>query len=154
MAEKGSPRLVVSVPSPRASSLIRGAGLVLLAASLVGCSLSDRILPTPAPTTDEDPPAGWAWHVSPVDHRGANGQVFEFVCPPDGHLGDVWGTDVYTDDSSICTAAVQAGLIQRVAGGRVSVRIEPGRDKYEGSTRNGVTSDDYGSWKGSFSFVP
>ena len=65
----------------------------------------------------------------------------------------MWGTDVYTDDSSICTAAVSAGLITFQAGGSVTIEIRQGQSSYAGSTRNGVTSKGYGSWNGSFVFV-
>ena len=144
----------MSGPSPRASSALRVAVLVAVALGLAGCSVVDRLVPTPLPTTDEDPALGWGWHVSAAEHRGENGQVFEYVCPPGGGLSAIWGTDIYTDDSPICVAAVQVGLIQREAGGRVTIVIRPGQEAYQGSTRNGVTSDDYGSWKGSFAFVP
>ena len=63
------------------------------------------------------------------------------------------GTDVYVASSSICAAAIHAGVI-RAGGGRVAVHVEPGRPAYEGSYRNGVTSDDYGSDNLSFSLAP
>ena len=126
-----------------------------VAGSLAGCAPTG-LLPeaaTPLPTTDEHPAAGWGWHVSPRDRRSAVGQLFEYVCPPDGGLSDIWGTDVYTDDSSICTAAVHVGLILRETGGRVTILIRPGLDHYRGSIRNGIVSTDYGPWAGSFVFV-
>jgi hypothetical protein len=64
----------------------------------------------------------------------------------------VWGTDVYTDDSSVCTAAVHAGLITLAGGGTVTAEIRPGQSSYKGSTRNGITSSPYASWLGSFIF--
>lgn len=143
------------VPASRVRpSLAKVALLSLCLAVTAGCGVTERFLPTPIPTTDEDPALGWGWHVSAADHRGENGKVFEYVCPPGGGLSTIWGTDVYTDDSPICVAAVQVGLIQREAGGRVKIVIRPGQDQYRGSTRNGVTSDDYGAWEGSFAFVP
>lgn len=63
--------------------------------------------------------------------------------------GSVWGTDVYTDDSDLGTAAVHAGLLQNGERGSVRVTRLPGRDSYQGSSRNGVTSYDYGEWSGS-----
>ena len=64
-----------------------------------------------------------------------------------------YGTDIYTDDSSICTAAVHAGKFSLAAGGTVIVEIRAGQSSYTGSMRNGLTSNDYGSmWDGSFSF--
>ena len=65
--------------------------------------------------------------------------------------GSVWGTDVYTDDSSLATAAVHAGILAGGETGVVFVTILPGRSSYAGSTRNGVTTCDYGSWYGSYS---
>lgn len=64
---------------------------------------------------------------------------------------DVWGTDVYTDDSALCHAAKHFGAIDE-AGGVIRVRRAPGRDGYPGSTRNGFTSQDYGSWDRSIVF--
>ena len=65
----------------------------------------------------------------------------------------IWGTDTYTDDSSVCTAAVHSGAISLAAGGTVTIEIRPGLDAYRSSTRNGITSVPYGSWHGSFVFV-
>jgi hypothetical protein len=65
----------------------------------------------------------------------------------------VWGTDVYTDDSSVCTAAVHVGKITIDAGGPVEIEIRPGQDSYQGSQRNGITTLGYPRWDGSFVFV-
>lgn len=65
----------------------------------------------------------------------------------------MWGTDVYTNDSSVCTAAVHAGLIDFEAGGVVVIEMRPGESSYIGTTANGVTTQSYGSWGGSFVFV-
>ena len=64
--------------------------------------------------------------------------------------GSVWGTDVYTDDSSIAAAAVHAGILKDGEKGVVKITILPGQDSYAGSTRNGVTSASFGAWQGSF----
>jgi hypothetical protein len=63
--------------------------------------------------------------------------------------GGVWGSDAYTIDSSVCSAAVHAGII-RDEGGEVGLTIEPGRPAYRGSTRNGVQSYDHGAYRQSF----
>jgi hypothetical protein len=65
---------------------------------------------------------------------------------------DVWGTDVYTDDSELCHAAKHAGIIGE-AGGSIHVRRAPGQSSYRGSTRNGFTSGNYGAWEGSIVFA-
>lgn len=72
-------------------------------------------------------------------------------CTSDSTGGSIWGGErgIYTDDSSICTAAVQAGVINR-DGGPVVVTPAPGQESYGGITQNGVGSTGYGSWTGSF----
>jgi hypothetical protein len=66
--------------------------------------------------------------------------------------GTVWGTDIYSDDSAICKAAVHAGVISEAGG---DVRFVPidGQETYTGSEANGVETRDYGAWDGSFEFV-
>lgn len=78
---------------------------------------------------------------------------FTFLCPKGGAAGSLWGTDIYTYDSSVCTAAVHAGLIGFAQGGVVTPVLMPGQASYTGSTRNGVTSQSYGPWSGSFVFA-
>ena len=80
-------------------------------------------------------------------------QDFSFICLPNGTIHTIWGTDIYTSDSSICTAAVHSGLINAKDGGEITIRIAPGDDSYQGTKRNGVESRRYGSWGASFIFV-
>lgn len=92
------------------------------------------------------------WRVSGVGHRAQLGTSWTHTCPPGGSLGSVWGTGIFSDDSSVCTAAVHAGRLQQATGGTVTVFVHPGRGNYQGSIANGVTSRDYGRFPGSFSF--
>lgn len=71
-----------------------------------------------------------------------------------GDEGSVWGTDIFTDDSSVCLAAAHAGVTQLSEGGMFFVDMLEGQSSYTGSTANGVTSSDYGEWGGSFSVAP
>lgn len=103
-------------------------------------------------TTDEVAP-DVTWSLSAIDYRGEDGLEITYDCPPDGVLGSVWGTGTYTDDSSVCTAAVHFGLITRAGGGPVVIEISPGLEAYDASTANGVTSSAYGPWNGSFTFT-
>ena len=64
--------------------------------------------------------------------------------------GWIWGSDVYTDDSSPAAAAVHAGALRVGETGTVQVTILPGRSSYPGSTRNGITSQDWEAFAGSF----
>ena len=60
--------------------------------------------------------------------------------------GSVWGTDVYTGDSALAAAAVHAGLVKTGETAVVRVIVEQPRSKYQGSVRNGVTSQEYGQY--------
>jgi hypothetical protein len=64
--------------------------------------------------------------------------------------GPLWGTDVYTDDSSLATAAVHAGALAVGETGLVRVTILRAQESYAPSTRHGVTSLGYGPWARSF----
>lgn len=64
------------------------------------------------------------------------------VCPPGGDAYPVYGTNVYGLQSSICTAAVHAGLISTSTGGSVLFYRQPGTDQALcGSAANGVNSE-------------
>jgi len=64
--------------------------------------------------------------------------------------GSLWGTDVYTTDSTLGMAAVHCGLVQPGQTGVVRVTMLPGQAVYQGSTRNGVTSSGYGNYAVSY----
>jgi hypothetical protein len=76
------------------------------------------------------------------------------TCPSEATAtGSVWGSDVYTDDSAICRAALHAGAID-TDGGPVWVHAAPGRDDYPAVTRNSVASGHWGQWGRSIAFDP
>ncbi len=106
---------------------------------------------TPAPTPIQAEEITWNDNASKL--IGNVGQDFAYLCPPNGTIVNVWGTDFYTAGSSICSAAVHAGIINARDGGKVQIRIRPGEDFYNPTTRYGVTSNRYGSYKGSFVFL-
>jgi len=114
------------------------------------------LLPSPpvtsaaAPTTDIQT-ISWAFTANRFRHRV--GEDITLFCPPQGVENRVWGSDMYGDQSSICTAAVHAGLITFDVGGAIAIRILPGQDAYEGTTQNDVTSSTLGQWPGSFTFT-
>jgi hypothetical protein len=99
----------------------------------------------------------------PVSDRGPCPQMlainrdlptpFRCTCGSDSASigGAVWGTDVYTDDSSLCLAALHAGVVG-AGGGTVTVLRGEGRQLYIGSTRNGVASHDFGRYAASITF--
>lgn len=66
--------------------------------------------------------------------------------------GAVWGTAIYTQDSSICSAAVHNGAITSAKGGTVTARAAPGCKTYSGSVSNAVTTSNWGPYETSFFF--
>ena len=105
--------------------------------------------PDPGASTDH-PDADW--NSTAQDYRGQDGLQVSYDCPAGGEAWTVWGSDVYTDDSLVRTAAVHAGLITFASGGTVVIEIRPGQASYDASTRNGVESLDWPDWPGSFVF--
>jgi hypothetical protein len=58
--------------------------------------------------------------------------------------GPVWGTDLYTSDSSLSAAAVHAGVLREGERGLVRVTVEGTLNaNFTGSERNGVWSEDW-----------
>jgi hypothetical protein len=78
-----------------------------------------------------------------------NAKAFSVVCPVNCKTGSVWGTDLYTTDSSICVAAVHSGVIGS-DGGAVKVTLKPGKPSYVGTARNGVTTSQWNAFDKSF----
>ncbi|MFO1148847.1 MAG: LCCL domain-containing protein [Alsobacter sp.] len=60
--------------------------------------------------------------------------------------GQVWGTDTYTRDSMLGTAAVHAGLVEPGQTAVLRVTVVPPLEAYPGTTRHGVTTTEYGSF--------
>jgi hypothetical protein len=122
--------------------------------SVGGVLLGDPKAPAPRP---DMPQAcrGTAWDFSPgAQHRRKNGQRFQHLCPPDGcNNGRLAGTEVYSDDSSVCLAAVHAGLITFRDGGSVTYEIVPDTGRYQPSVRNGLLSRSSSGHNGAFRLV-
>ncbi len=86
-------------------------------------------------------------------HANAFGSKLEF------HLlgrqdGVIYGTDMYTLDSCLATAAVHAGVLKAGQTGAVRVAILPSPPRFEGSTRHGITSESWDEYPpGAFRFL-
>jgi len=66
--------------------------------------------------------------------------------------GAVWGSGPYTSDSNLGMAAVHAGVLKVGETGVVRIKFVPSPPAYQGTTANGVTTSNYGSF-GSGSYV-
>jgi hypothetical protein len=64
--------------------------------------------------------------------------------------GVIFGTDVYTDDSSIAVAAVHSGALKPNETGTIMVSVVPGRASYAGSSRHGIESQSCAEWSRSY----
>jgi hypothetical protein len=92
------------------------------------------------------------WDANATSLSSKDGDTFTLGCAPGGTAHSVWGSDIYTVDSSICTAAVHSGLITYQQGGTVTIELRAGRTVYGASERNGVTTSDFGPYHRSFVF--
>lgn len=86
-------------------------------------------------------------------YRGNSGQVYTFNVVGT-QSGTVWGgaTGIYTDDSPLGTAAVHAGLVSVGGQAIIKVRVLGPKGSYQGSSKNGITTKNYGAFQGSYSF--
>jgi hypothetical protein len=79
-------------------------------------------------------------------YRSEVGRVLYFDITGSTHR-TIYGTDIYTHDSYLSTAAVHAGVLKEHETGIVKVTILPSHSDFKGTGRNGVSS---GSWSGSY----
>ncbi len=68
--------------------------------------------------------------------------------------GWLWGTEVYTGDSTLAAAAVHSGVLKPGQKGIVKVTILGPQDEFEGSLQYGITSSSYGPYQFSFTVDP
>lgn len=106
----------------------------------------------PVPPSSAGTGTPTTWEANATSLNGPDGQTFTLACSPGGAAHSVWGSDIYTADSSICTAGVHSGLITYQQGGTVTIELRPGRTIYGCSERNGVTTGPFGSYQHSFVF--
>jgi hypothetical protein len=91
----------------------------------------------------------------PDDFKAFTGSTERLTCTCSVEAtgrGYVRGLDVYTANSSVCRAALHAGVVTK-KGGSVTLIPEAGRKTYAGVTRNGVISYNDEASEGSFRFA-
>jgi hypothetical protein len=92
----------------------------------------------------------------PADMRAhqtrATSDPLECTCPAGEGAGSVWGSSLYTTDSSVCRAARHAGAVG-ARGGAVTIFVAGGCSSYDGTTKNGVTTSSWASFSHSFGFA-
>jgi hypothetical protein len=123
--------------------------LVGLALSAFGCDGKDG--GTATASTSTPPPAAVAACPSAYNQLSQRDGEATCTCAPAAVRGSVYGSGVYTTDSSICAAARHAGAIAE-AGGDVTVKATKGCGTYAASTANGITTRSWGAYGSSFYF--
>lgn len=145
--------------------MLRRSILALVMTLAAACS--NGTVPTAPPTTSVAPPtvgatdtgptpagyAGESWQATAQSLAGRIGERFSYLGPPNGVNWFIYGTDIYTSDSSVCTAAAHMGLITLATGGVVTIEMRPGQQSYVSSDRNDLHSASYGPWEASYVFV-
>ncbi|PQO22031.1 hypothetical protein C2I36_15205 [Rhodobacteraceae bacterium WD3A24] len=84
-----------------------------------------------------------------TSYRQNVGQTLQFQVTGSTN-GPIWGTGIYTDDTALSVAAVHAGVLRPGQTGVIAVEVLPGQPSYTGTVRNGISSNSYGSWQGSY----
>jgi len=79
------------------------------------------------------------------------GKVYKLTTT--GASGGGWGTDIYTNDSHIPAMAVHAGVLAIGQTKEIYIKVVEGQNNYPSSTRNGITTSDWGGWGLSYQFV-
>ena len=67
--------------------------------------------------------------------------------------GSIWGTDIYTADSSLPAVALHTGAATAGETILALVTAVPGREQYRGTQRNGVKSSEYGKYAISYQLL-
>jgi hypothetical protein len=113
-----------------------------------GSSGNGEAAATPSQTAEEV-----TWATDALAYGTKRDETILYNCPAEGSPSPVWGTDLYTADSSVCTAAVHAGKLTLAEGGAVIIVIREGASSYEGSQRNDISTGSWDSYPASFSFA-
>lgn len=113
----------------------------------VGADGKAKEIPVPPPpsttTTTTSQPAPPECDTS-ARRLVASGASATMTCPSGCESGWVYGSGPYTDDSSVCAAAIHAGVIPS-SGGAVRVTLGPKLGGHQASTKNGVTTRSWSS---------
>ncbi|WP_197470065.1 LCCL domain-containing protein, partial [Oleiphilus sp. HI0117] len=96
-----------------------------------------------------------SWKSSARGFQNRLGQDFAYNCPPNGAVQNVYGgNNKYYVDSSVCTAAIHAGLMTAKSGGTVAIRIIRSKHGFKGSYKNDIQSNNRNNrYQKGFTFI-
>src|SRR5262249_915667 len=114
--------------------LLAGAGCAKLSSENSNASGGGRVADNSSSGQPPPPQAAetisTTWETKASSLNATEGKVFTTACSPGGTGYSVWGNNVYTSDSSICTAAVHSGFFTFQDGGSITIQIRSGRPIY------------------------
>lgn len=87
-----------------------------------------------------------------VNYRERVGKIIAFRVTG-ANSGFVWGSDVYTSDSALATAAVHAGALKLGQTGIVRVKIVPPPPTFSSTSRNGITTHPWSGHPGAYQII-
>lgn len=87
------------------------------------------------------------------DKANEIGKTFTYKVTGNAGAGTLWGTDTYTLDSALAAAVVHAGVVKDGKAGVVRIKIVPSPASFSGSTRNGISSYDYGTYPAAYKIL-
>jgi len=88
---------------------------------------------------------------SMLQHRSRLGSCLEVELFGGVH-GHIYGDVIYSDDSDVATAALHAGVLQANQSATIKVYITGPRRSFAKCVRNGIQSNKFHYWPGSFTF--
>ncbi|CAF4179652.1 unnamed protein product, partial [Adineta steineri] len=93
-------------------------------------------------------------NVTPLNFADYNGNIGDslYLSVTGAMNGRIYGTNIYTDDSDLATAAIHAGVLHNGETKNITIKILSGRSSYAASVQNDISSLSYGLWKRSYSF--
>jgi len=126
---------------------------LLFTCALIGAGPSHADIAEPAA-----PQIDWETTINhfQIDSDKFIGQRLSVDCPewtPADGAGAIYGTDLYSSDSSICIAAKHSGAITE-SGGRATLQPMPSPDAYQGLVQSGVSSQSRPATDRAIAFVP
>ena len=95
---------------------------------------------------------GFLTYVDAMNRRNNVGNIYYYNIRGNDS-GTVWGDHIYTDDSNIAKAAVLEGLCKIGEEKMVGIKIIEPKSSYNSITKNGISSNPWGYWEGSYIFV-
>jgi len=100
------------------------------------------VVPPMVSTLDVEETVDADWGTTASHFKNRLGQDFAYTCPAKGSVNNVQGGNKgkYYIGSSVCTAAVHAGLMTVKSGGNVVIRVITNKSGYKSSYRNQIQS--------------